>query len=57
MKPKTQRVAFNPQITPIFEMQHSIIFISLYSLLNSAQILLVTLYLYARCYYLKIDLK
>jgi hypothetical protein len=43
MKPKIQKVAFNPHITPIFEMQHSIIFISLYDLLNSAQILLISL--------------
>jgi hypothetical protein len=41
---KTKKVAFNPQITPIFEIQHSIIFILFYALLNSAQILLNTLY-------------
>jgi hypothetical protein len=33
------------------------IFISFYALLNSTQILLITLYLYTRCYYSKIDLK
>jgi hypothetical protein len=54
---KTKEVALNLQITPIFEIQHVIIFILFYALLNSAQIVLITLYLYALYYYSKIDLK
>jgi hypothetical protein len=40
---KLKKVAFNPRITPILEIQHSMIFISFYALLNSAQILLISL--------------
>jgi hypothetical protein len=39
---KTKNDAYNPQITPIFETQYSIIFILFYALLNSAQIVLIT---------------
>jgi hypothetical protein len=42
-KKKLKKVAFNPRITPILEIQHSMIFISFYDLLNSAQILLISL--------------